>query len=82
MAAGGLTSEISAASPFKVWRNVRDGTLRKRAYKLARSGVCKSLTEIGGRLKVEGYSVTSIDEFLEERIRADLARIINAADGM
>ena len=56
--------------------------LRKRAYKLARSGECKSLMEISGELIVEGYSTTSIEDILQENMRIDLARIMSAADRM
>jgi len=56
--------------------------LRRRAYKLARSGECKSLIEISSELIVEGYSTSSIEDILQENTRAELARIIIAADRM
>ena len=57
--------------------------IRKRAYQLARSGICKHLIEIRRRLKSEGYSATMIEEYLEkETVRADLERICSHAESM
>jgi len=57
--------------------------IRKRAYQLARSGICKHLIEIRRRLKSEGYSATMIEEYLEkETVRADLERICSHVERM
>jgi hypothetical protein len=57
-------------------------TLLRRAYQLARSGMCKNLGEIGRRLKHEGYGANNVDEVLEAKapIRADLVRILDAVE--
>ena len=56
--------------------------LLRRAYQLARSGMCKDLNEISRRLKMVGYGATNVDDTLEAKalIRAELTRILTAAD--
>ena len=55
--------------------------VRKRTYQLARSGMCKSLTQIAGRLKMEGYAGTSVEALLSQRsMGADLERILAVAN--
>lgn len=68
---------------FERERTTSDAGLRKRAFKLARSGVCRDLDEIGRRLKLEGYASTSIEASLAQRsISADLERILRVANNM
>jgi hypothetical protein len=50
--------------------------LVERAYELAHTGAFSTAGEIGGRLRREGYGMTSVAVHLEGRaIRDDLARI-------
>jgi hypothetical protein len=57
--------------------------LLKRAYQLARSGVCKNPHEISRRLSTEGYSSIGVEGQLENaKVQADLARICQHAERM
>ena len=56
-------------------------SLCKRAYKLARSGECRSIGEIRGHLQREGYS--EVDNLLAKASTvSDLSRILRAVDRM
>jgi len=55
--------------------------LAKRAYQLARSGSCKDVIQISGRLDKEGYSLTQVRTYLDRAaVNADLAYICDVAD--
>jgi hypothetical protein len=74
---------MSTVQPFvlEAERRATDGTLRKRAYQLARSGACKSLAEIARRLKSEGYPTADVEAALaQEPVNGDLERILSAAN--
>ena len=70
------------AFPAERQRKAPQCSLPKRAEKLARSGECRTVAEISRRLKLEGYSSTSVDAYLEVKtVRASLSGILSAVEG-
>jgi hypothetical protein len=79
----GMFMPTAQSLAFKGQVATTDISVRKRAYQLARSGMCKNLTEIAGRLKLEGYAGTSVEALLTHRaMGADLERILTVANDM
>jgi hypothetical protein len=78
---GGKKMAMIEPSTFEGRRFILDSGLRRRAVKLARSGACRDLRDIGRRLKLEGYASTIVEASLAERSVSDeIERILHIAN--
>jgi hypothetical protein len=78
---GGKKMAMLEPSTFEGQRFILDSGLRRRAVKLARSGACRDLCDIGRRLKLEGYTSTIVEASLAERsISDEIERILHVAN--